>query len=209
MIKEIMKEAKRYFINAPPTHDWSHVMRVYNLCMRIGKEENADLEVLKIAALLHDIAREKETSDNLFCHAKEGAIIARGILKKYCYNKIDEVCHCIETHRFRSNNPPISKEAKILYDADKLDAIGAIGVCRAYSFAGENKQRLYSEIPYDCSAMQPVSHDTHTPVIEFAIKLSKIKEKLLTKTGKKLAEERHEFMVNFFKRLDEEVKGIK
>ena len=204
----IEEEVKEYFKNSKPTHDFSHVKRVYNLCMKIGKKEKADLEVLRLSSLLHDIGRIKGDED----HEIYSAEIAEKIMDKY---KIDEktkrnVIHCIKTHRYRNNAVPETLEAKILYDADKLDAIGAIGICRAYSFGGENGQKLYRKKDFsdeNIEISRKLDHKKHTPVIEYKAKLSRIKDRILTEEGKKVAEERNRFMKNFFLRVEKEIKG--
>ncbi|HOE63840.1 MAG TPA: HD domain-containing protein [Candidatus Sumerlaeota bacterium] len=214
---QIEEAAREAFTDAPPTHDFSHTQRVLNLCMHIGRSEGADLEILYAAALLHDIAR-KEADEQNQCHAELSSLKAAPILEQAGFppEKRDDVLHCIATHRFRSDNPPATLEAKVLYDADKLDAIGAIGVCRAYAYGGENGQRLYDsfspadlESPNTESISKITNHKEHTPIIEFRMKLSRIKDKLFTATARSIAESRHRYMLKFFNRLYEEVNGIK
>lgn len=199
----IERIAKSYFKNAPPTHDWSHTERVLALSLHIGKKEKACLDVLKVAALLHDAARVNEKED----HASEGAHLARKILlnEKCRKDFIEAVCHCIKTHRFRGDEKPETLEAQILYDADKLDAIGAIGVARAYLFAGENGQMLYTNKKHRLS--RSIDHRNYSPLNEFQLKLSKIKDKMLTQEGRRIARERHGYMVAFFERLEREIEG--
>ena len=205
LIKEITKKAKKYFVDACPSHDWSHIERVYDLCIRIGKIEKADLRVLKLAALLHDIGRGKENSNPNQDHAKIGAKIAEELLRKYKINEkiIEGVIHCIISHRYRSrgNDRPKTKEAQILFDADKLDCIGAIGVARAYSWVGSKKISIYSDKDYLGTGYEK----NHSPVTEFLFKLSKVKDILFTKTGKEIAKQRHKFMESFFKQLKQEI----
>ncbi|MGE5578303.1 MAG: HD domain-containing protein, partial [Syntrophothermus sp.] len=130
-------------------HDLDHVMRVYNLCLYLARNEagvngagvDVDIEVLKAAALLHDIARVREDRDGSgsIDHAVLGARMAEEILVDMDYpgEKVEQVKHCIRSHRFRGGNEPQTIEAKILFDADKLDAMGAVGVARFFMVAGE------------------------------------------------------------------------
>lgn len=206
------EEAKSFFMNAPTTHDWHHTERVLQNALHIGRVENANLEVLRTAALLHDIAREEDATnmqEGEVCHAIRGAEMAPGILKKHGYDQdfIEKVVHCIRTHRFRDDAKPNSLEAKVLYDADKLDALGAVGVARAYTFGGEFKQKLYSDFDAEYEVKKVIDHEEHTPVVEFKMKLSKLKKNMLTEEGKRIAEKRHDFMVNFYEELREEVEG--
>jgi uncharacterized protein len=208
LFEKIKEEAKTYFKNAKGSHDWSHVERVYNLALRIGKKEKADLEVIKLAAILHDIGRKIEDETNgKIDHAEIGAKMAKEILEKYNVEKekIEKVVYCIQTHRFRKNKRPETKEAKVLFDADKLDSIGAIGIGRAFLFAGEIGAKFYDK-DVDVKKIKEYSTDD-TVYREYMVKLRKIKNKMFTKEGKRIAEERHRFMVEFFKRLDKEVKG--
>ncbi len=208
IIKEISDKVKNSLNNAKGSHDWEHTQRVYNLCMHIGKKENADLEVLKLAALLHDIARLKEDKSNgEICHAEKGSEIAKEILQKYDFNNeiIENVSHCIRSHRFRGNVLSKTKEAKVLFDADKLDSIGAVGIGRSFLFAGEVGAKLHDKNVN--TAKDAVYTKDDTAYREFVVKLEKIKDRILTEEGKRLAEERYDFMVDFFKRLNDEVDG--
>ena len=207
--KTIQKEAKKFFLKARGSHDWEHTVRVYNLALRIGKKEKAKLKILKLAAILHDIGRDwEDKSEGKICHAEKGAKLARKILEKYKLNEkeTEKIIHCIESHRFRGRKKPQSKEAKILFDADKLDSIGAVGLGRAFLFAGEVGAKLHNKGINLGKTRQYTKEDT--AYREFMLKLRKIKNRMLTKTGKKMAKERHHFMVQFFKRLDKEVAGI-
>lgn len=206
---KIQKEAKKFFLKARGSHDWEHTLRVYNLALRIGKKEKANLKILKLAAILHDIGREWEDKNKgKVCHAEKGAKLARKILEEYKLNEKEtgKIIHCIESHRFRGRKKPQSKEAKILFDADKLDSIGAVGLGRAFLFAGEVGAKLHNKGIDLKKTHQYTKEDT--AYREFMLKLRKIKNRMLTKTGKKMAKERHKFMTDFFKRLDKEVNGI-
>ncbi len=208
ILAQIKKEARHYFTNAKGCHDWQHTERVYNLCVHIGKAVDVDLEVLKLAALFHDIGREYQDKTNgEICHAEKGASLAREIMEKYSMDrgKIEKVVHCIECHRFRGDSIPQSEEAKVLYDADKLDSIGAVGIGRAFLFAGEVGAYLHN-VGVDIGKTEPYTKED-TAYREFSVKLRKVRDKMLTDEGKRIAEERHAFMEEFFERLNKEVEG--
>jgi uncharacterized protein len=204
----IEKKAKEFFSSSKGSHDWEHTQRVYNLCLHIGKKENADLKILKIAALLHDIGRECEDNcKGKICHAKKGASLAKELLLELKMDKteIDKVVHCIETHRFRGSKLPVTKEAKVLFDADKLDSIGAVGIGRAFLFAGEIGATLHDK-NINVEKTESYSRED-TAYREYLVKLRKIKDRMQTKEGNRMAKERHEFMKEFFDRMNKEVEG--
>ena len=212
ILNKILPEAKKFFLDARGSHNFDHTERVLKLCMHIGKKEKADLEILKIAAALHDIGRKfEDKSKGKICHAEKGADIARKILKKYNFPslKIEKVVHCIEAHRFRNSITPKTLEAKVLFDSDKLDSIGAIGIGRAFFFANEVGANLHeNKSKTEILKTKPYTKDD-TAYREFIVKLRHIKNKMLTREGRHLAKERHKFMVEFFERLGEEVEGVK
>jgi uncharacterized protein len=201
-----IKEAHQYYQGADAVHDFDHVLRVVVMAERLAREEGADLEIVRTAALLHDVARghgDRLSTD----HAQAGAEFAQRLLQGQPAEKVEAVAHAIAAHRFRSGPAPQTLEAKVLHDADKLDAIGAIGVARAFAFGGHEGQRLWAEVSPDYEETQDTRHE-HTPVHEYQIKLLKIKERLLTKSARKLAQDRHRFMVAYFEQLELEVRGL-
>jgi uncharacterized protein len=207
-INEIREEAKKFFLGAKGSHNFDHTERVYRLAVHIAKEEGADLEIVRIAALLHDIARpEQDRSNGKIDHASRGAELARILLEKHGFSDdfIERVAHCIEAHRFRKSIVPQTLEAKVLSDADKLDAIGAVGLGRAFLFAGEVGAKLHNN-DRDISHAQEYTEED-TAYREFVVKLSKLKDRMLTAEGRRIAEGRHEFMVHFFERMNKEVDG--
>ena len=132
-IEELKKEVKSYFTH--PSHGFDHVERVYRLAIRIAERENEDLELVKSAALLHDIARTNELNGKKECHAEKGAEIAAPILKKFGYTseQIKIITDAIKTHRYKKQINPTTMTGKILQDADKLDALGAIIIARVFA----------------------------------------------------------------------------
>lgn len=197
-------EARQYYQGHESSHDFDHVLRVLALAERIACAEGGDLEVVRAAALLHDIGRAQEevTGED---HAAVGAARAREILAGHPPEKVEAVVEAIASHRFRSGLPPETPEARALFDADKLDAMGAVGIARAFARAGAQGRRLW--VPQDVAAAQGDGSPEHTAVHEFVVKLSRLRDTMTTATGRALAEERHAFMVEFFTRLDAEVRG--
>jgi uncharacterized protein len=164
--------------------------------------------VAEAAAYLHDIGRvDQDRTGGKRCHAETGAVLARKILIQTSLGseRRENIIHCIAAHRFRRGDSPRTLEAKVLFDADKLDAIGAIGVARAFLFAGELGARLHS--PEVDVARAPAYSVNDTGYREYVVKLSNIRERILTPTGRRLADERHQFMTDFFNRFLEEYKG--
>ncbi len=199
-----------YPADADSAHDFDHVLRVVAMADRIAEAEGADREVVRAAALLHDIGLDEGRAGHETSAAKRAVEIlrAQGYGEAFC----SAVAHAIESHRFRSGPTPQTLEAKVLFDADKLDAIGAIGVARAFAFGAHRGQKLWGEVSADYgdhTAGVESDPRQHTAVHEFHVKLSKIKERMFTATGQHLAAERHAFMVKFYQQLDQEVAGKK
>jgi len=188
---ERTREFARCFFKRDGTHGFDHVERVFNLCMHIGEREGADLEVLGLAALLHDVARPLEDSGRVIDHAVEGARIAARFLRSLGYpeDKIRAVCHAIEAHRFSCGPEPATLEAKILSDADKLDAVGAVGIARVFMYSGEH------------------GRDIEASLRHFDEKILSLRELMYTETARKMAGERHRFTVEFIERIKREING--
>lgn len=208
LLARICDIARQRFDSAPGSHDWQHTLRVHRLCQRIGPLENADMLTLAAAAYLHDLGRaEPNQTDQSACHAITGAQIATEILVPLPLDpaRRKNIIHCVRSHRFRGNHRPESIEAQVLFDADKLDAIGAVGIARAYLFAGELGACLHNpDLPPEQAAAYSRNDTGHR---EFAVKLSKIKDRMLTAHGRQLAQERHTFMETFYDRFFREYQG--
>jgi uncharacterized protein len=213
IIEEIRDKAKEFFVGASGCHDWSHVERVYNLAVKIAQKERADMGVVRLAAYLHDVGRKEEMeSKGKIDHAEKGVELAEKILASYNLDlkTVENIKHCILSHRFRNNHAPLTIEAKILFDADKLDSIGAIGIGRGFLFAGSaGSNCLYTgnekELAKNARDFSYSKEDS--ALLEYYFKLNKVREKILTNTGKEIAEERHNYMVDFFNRFELEIKG--
>ena len=134
-LEVVRQEAEKLHRESKGSHDWDHTVRVYRLCLRIGRVEGADMDVVRPAAYLHDIGRgAQDKSGGKVCHAEEGAVMAEKLtaLLPLAQPQKENIIHCVRTHRFRGDRVPRTLEAKVLFDADKLDSIGAVGVARAF-----------------------------------------------------------------------------
>ena len=122
---------------------------------------------------------------------------------------VETVADAIASHRYRSGPPPSTLEARCLHDADKLDALGAVGVGRAYMMAGEHGQRLHSRVDEDATPrhVNEIDHSTYSPVEEYTVKLRHLPDRMTTGEGRRLARRRAEFMASYFGELEAEVGG--
>ncbi|MDY6905943.1 MAG: HD domain-containing protein [Thermodesulfobacteriota bacterium] len=196
------------FKNAKGSHDWEHTRRVVSLSKTIGQAEKAEMDVVIAGALLHDIGRcNPEDTKGKDCHARKGETMAGDILKQFPMTdeKKAAICHCVAAHRFRRPPDPETLEAKVVFDADKLDAIGAVGVARAYLFAGELGAKLHNP-DVDVTTVAAYSRED-TGYREYVVKLQYIKERMQTACGRRMAEDRHTFMETFFQRFLSEYAG--
>jgi len=186
-------------------HDWSHVKRVNLLAMRIGSRLKANLLVLGAASLLHDLGVEKELKDG-YDHAKASAEMGKEILKDLGFPEelIPNVVDSIMTHRFGSRMKAATLEAKILQDADRIDALGAIGIARAFAYGGARGYPIYD------ATESPGEYDPHarrSTVTHIREKLLKIRDSLNTEEAMAIAAEREKFVKLFLDRFLAEFRG--
>jgi len=210
-----IESARPWYPKHDPVHGFDHILRVYHLAEVLASEEGADLEIVRAAALLHDIpeggfstdsdARESRDDHQHFSSKRASRILEE---EGWSPERIAAVQHCIRAHRFRDESePPRTLEAKVLFDADKLDAIGAVGVVRAIAFAVREGQVLLvepSERFLESGAKE--SDEPHSPYHEYHIKLRHIKERLYTPAARALARDRHRLLGEFFEQLIEEIR---
>lgn len=207
-------QARQLYQQGDAAHDFDHVQRVAHLAVQIAHAEGADEEVVLLAALLHDVPTDHR--DTVLdatvraAHHLAAADFARQYLTQrgMASKRIENVVHSIAAHRFRDQSlQPQTLEAQCLYDADKLDSIGAIGVARAFAFAGAYGNRLWTE-PFSAApatAAKPNGAD-YTPVHEFVYKLQRLLATLHTSTARQIGAQRHAFMVTFYEQLDAEMR---
>ncbi|MCK4996686.1 HD domain-containing protein [Candidatus Pacearchaeota archaeon] len=189
-------------------HGFDHVDRVYKLALKIIEDENIDIDIVKAAVLLHDIARSKEgLGKNNICHAEEGAKMAVEILKESDFpdDKIDAVAYAISVHRYRKGSKAETEEAKILQDADRLDALGAVIITRMMEFVVKHNLLVYDSTSFDNNE----SHGPRSTVIgHIRGKLLKMTpDSFYTKRARELAKGRYEFVKDFAERYVKEVEG--
>lgn len=211
-----IEDARSWYPSNDPVHGFDHVLRVYHLAVRLAQAEGADLEIVRAAVLLHDaalgaepVAGDQSRSD----HHTVSADFAQKVLdaEGWSSDRIKAVQHCIRAHRFRDDSErPETLEAKVVFDADKLDAIGAIGVARAVAYAAQNGQPAFAR-PSDrfLETGEREMGEPHSAYHENLYKLTRLLELMYTASGRAIAEERHRYMVAFFERLISEESGDK
>jgi uncharacterized protein len=198
-------EARRLYVDGDAAHDFDHVLRVTHLAVQIAQAEGADVSVVRLAALLHDVPTPGAARDD---HHRAAAEFARQWLTQRGLGTgaVAAVVHAIEAHRFRDQSvQPATLEAQCVYDADKLDSIGAIGIGRVFAFAGAHGNRLWTEPSSAVSSdAKPHGHD-YTPVHEYVYKLRHLLATLHTASARRIGAARHATMQAFFDRLDAEM----
>src|SRR6056297_216957 len=179
----IAQKVHSFFQDARGSHDWEHTQRVVRLAGTIAEKEGADRAVDSAAAFLHDIVRCRQTEAAADCHAENGARLAQSIIAPLSFSRRqkENIIHCVASHRFRQPPDPETPEAKVVFDADKLDAIGAVGVARAYLFAGELGACLHN--PEIDVTRVPAYSRNDTGYREYLVKLKWIKDRMLTPAG--------------------------
>lgn len=209
MDKKTYKLIENYMLScmADSAHDREHVYRVLFVALDIAKTEKADTDILITACLLHDIARKEQNENPALCHAEEGAKKARAFLTQNNFESdfADKVAHCISAHRFRGDKPPESIEAKILFDADKIDVCGALGIARTLLYNGTHGEPLYN---LDEDSLPSGGEGDIGPSFfqEYKFKLEKVPSKLITNRGKEIAAERLKTAEAFYSDLLKEVR---
>ena len=197
MIKKAMDFARTIFAGDASGHDFDHTLRVYHMATRLAEEEGADLQTVQLAALLHDVDDRKLSPETC-----EGKLRAVNFLKENGVEneKIQEIVGIISRISFSAQlPPPDSIEGKCVRDADRLDAMGAIGIARTFAFGGSRGRRMHD----------PEGVDQNASIQHFYDKLLRLKDDMLTPTGKCLAAERDRYMRAFLEQFYAEWDGIR
>lgn len=189
------------------THDREHIYRVLYQALEIaGQEKEVDYDVLIAACLLHDIGRQEQFADPRLCHARVGAEKAYAFLTEHGFDETyaRRVSECILTHRFRRENQPGSMEARILFDADKIDVAGAIGIARTLTYVGDMSRPLYS-VGEDGQVSDGEGDTQPSFFHEYKYKLERLYDSFLTQKGAQIAGERRKAAVDFYNSIFREV----
>jgi uncharacterized protein len=213
LVEETIVFVKETLKDAEGGHDWFHIQRVFINAKQIAKSENVNLLVVQLGALLHDIADAK------FHNGDEtiGPKMADAFLKSLQVEQhiIQHVTNIIKYISFKNSfdttkeKPFVSKELQVVQDADRLDAIGAIGIARAFNYGGFKSRELYNpDIPPNLTMTKEQYKKSSAPTLNhFYEKLLLLKDKMNTTTGKKLAEQRHQFMLDYLEQFYAEWEG--
>ena len=208
-----IEEAQKWYETADPVHDFEHVLRVYRLSEKIALVEGADLEIVHAAALLHDSVGSAPGGDGQARteHHLASAEFAAQVLtaEGWPAERITAVQHCIRAHRFRhAGERPQTLEAQCLFDADKLDVLGAIGAARTIAYAALVGQPSFAEpsVQFLQTGVKEPG-EAHSSYHEYLFKLRKVKDQLFTRTGKAIAEKRDSFLRDFYEELKAECLG--
>lgn len=208
IIDKTIEYVKDFFEKDFSGHDFYHTLRVYNLAKYITKFEECDIELVYLGALLHDVDDYK-----LVGKEKEPFSNAKTFLKSLGYSnkKIEQICHIISQVSFKGKDTvvPDTIEGKIVQDADRLDAIGAIGIGRTFAYGGSHKIPMHipnMEYKENMSA-EEYYENVGTTINHFYEKLLKLKDLMNTETAKNMAKHRHEYMQEFLKEFYDEWEG--
>jgi uncharacterized protein len=201
-------EARAWYAAHDPVHGWDHVQRVCALAEWLAEQVGADVEIVRAAALLHDVAgaapEAHEESANRAVHEQASAEFARQRLAEEGWSppRIEAVLHCIRSHRFRGSEAPASLEARVLFDADKLDVLGAFGAARTIAYAVQAGTPIYARpSPRFLSTGEAEPGEAHSAYHEYWFKLRRIQERLHTDPARALGRERQAVLTAFFEAL--------
>ena len=202
----VREQVKAILADGEGCHDFDHTLRVLKNAELLAEEESCSPRekiLVGLAALLHDCARPEElASGGKLCHAELGAAKAEKILRQLGCNDPEAVrliCDAVRSHRFRGKARPQTLIAKVLHDADKLDSIGAVGIGRAFHYAGHLGARLHNTEQEALNSREYSREDT--AYREYLVKLRHVPERLTTDSGRRHAMEREKFMHEFFRRM--------
>lgn len=208
-----LEQARNWYSNTDPVHDFSHIERVFHMAQRLALVDGADLEIVSAAALLHDAEGTTPGSDSRRDHHLRSAEFAAMILKQEGWeqDRIEAVQHCIRAHRYRDDRePPETIEAKVIFDADKLDVLGAIGAVRVVVYAALAGTPFYQKPSLQfMESGKEAPGEQHSAYHEYLFKLRNVEKRLYTLAARELARQRGRYLEEFFNQLIAEYAGEK
>lgn len=211
LIEQTQNYVKQLLANDCTGHDWGHIYRVWKTASHIAEKENADLFIVQLAALLHDIDDWKLQKNPLENNAQRARDWLRSLeLESHVINQICEIIHHLSFQGANVASSINTLEGRIVQDADRLDAMGAIGIARTFAYGGHKGRLLYDpDVPHAIhNSFEEYKNHQGTTINHFFEKLLLLKDRMNTETGRQLAEQRHQFMELFLERFFLEWKGI-
>lgn len=208
LIARAAEYVKEKFENEYSGHDWFHTLRVFRTATRIAEAEGADVETVQLAALLHDVDDRKLSPETYEDKANARSFLSANNVDE---SRIDEICRIIGEISFAENCVPSTLEGKCVQDADRLDAIGAIGIARAFAYGGNHNRLMYHPdiAPNPNMSREEYVKSNSTTVNHFHEKLFKLTDMMNTDTAKSIAKERDAYMKAFIAEFLDEWEGKK
>ena len=205
VLNKIQNEAKKQMAKNDPAHDFEHIMRVYSNAKKLCKKEKANEKLVLSAVLLHDIVLYPKSDTRSQTSSTHSANKAKRILQKhnFSFDEIKIISDAIKEHSYSKNKTPSTLEGKILQDADRLDALGAIGIARTFAVSGVERRPLYNKLDPFCSKRKP--DDKSWSLDHFFKKLLLLESRMNTKSAKTEAKRRTKILKKFLLDLKKEI----
>lgn len=206
-----IEQARAWYPGEDPVHGFDHVLRVLHMAERLAAELGADVQIIRAACLLHDASGAAPGPDGArLNHEAASARFAEEVLagEGWSRPRIQAVAHCIRSHRFRGSETPQTLEAQIVYDADKLDVVGAFGIARTIGYALQAGQPVYAEpSPEFLATGKDQPGEPHSAYHEYLFKLRQVAGRLNTEPARRIGARRAELLERFFEALAAEADG--
>ncbi len=209
ILENVKSEIQNQFEGEATGHDWWHIVRVVNTAKQIAVEEGANSFIVELSALLHDVGdhkfyKEKDAAEKLISEMLDNAGVSEELK-----NQVLEIVSNVSYKGANVETRPTSLEGKVVQDADRLDAIGAIGIARAFAYGGNKERLLYhpEQPPVMHNDFEAYKNDKGHTINHFYEKLLLLKDRMQTKSGKEMAEERHQYMEGYLKQFYKEWEG--
>ena len=209
IITKVRAEIKAQFEGEGTGHDWWHIVRVVATAKQIAKEEGANSFIVELSALLHDVGDHKFYKEKDAAEQRISEMLDNAGVSEELKNKVLEIVSNVSYKGANVETRPTSLEGKVVQDADRLDAIGAIGIARAFAFGGNKERLLYhpEQPPVMHNDFEAYKNDKGHTINHFYEKLLLLKDRMQTRSGKEMAKERHQYMEGYLKQFYKEWEG--